>query len=68
LFDAVWYKLEGGGFEVIGFFNWGNSSNPTMAVRSTQSVIEMNTRNFPEGKGLPGRKADNLTSIDELTI
>jgi hypothetical protein len=21
LFDAVWYKLEGGGFEVIGFFN-----------------------------------------------
>jgi hypothetical protein len=34
-----------------------------MALRSTQPVTEMSTRNLPGGKGRPARKADNLTAI-----
>jgi hypothetical protein len=30
---------------------------------STETLTEMNTRNLPRGKGLPARKADNLTAI-----
>jgi hypothetical protein len=36
-----------------------------MALGSTQPVTEMSTRNLPEGKGRPARKADNLTAICE---
>jgi hypothetical protein len=32
------------------------------------SLTEMNTRNLPEGKGRPARKADNLTAICEPTV
>jgi hypothetical protein len=39
-----------------------------MALGSTQPVTEMSTRNVPEGKGRPVRKADNLTAIYELII
>jgi hypothetical protein len=34
-----------------------------MARVSTQPLTEMNTRNFPGGKGQPAHKADNLTAI-----
>jgi hypothetical protein len=36
-----------------------------MALGSTQPLTEMGTRNLPGGKGLPARKADNLTAICE---
>jgi hypothetical protein len=36
-----------------------------MALRSTQPLTEMSTKNLPGGKGLPTRKADNLTAICE---
>jgi hypothetical protein len=39
-----------------------------MALRSIQPLTEMSTRNFLGGKGRPGRKADNLTSICELIV
>jgi hypothetical protein len=39
-----------------------------MALRSTQPLTEMSTRNFPVGKKRPARKADNLTAIYELTV
>jgi hypothetical protein len=39
-----------------------------MALDSTQSVAEMNTRNLPGGKGRPVRKADNLTAIYEPIV
>jgi hypothetical protein len=39
-----------------------------MAIKFTQSLTEMSTRIFMEGKGRPERKADNLTSICEPTI
>jgi hypothetical protein len=52
--------------EVTGFFNLPNSSSRTMALGSTQT--EMNTRNLPEGKGRPARKADNITAIYATTV
>jgi hypothetical protein len=39
-----------------------------MALVSTQPLTEMSTRNLPGGKGLPERKADNLTTIYEPNI
>jgi hypothetical protein len=62
------YKPEGRGFavpdEVIGFFNWSNPSSRTMALRSTQPLTEMSTRNLLGSKGRPARKAD-LTAVYE---
>jgi hypothetical protein len=53
--------------EDIRFFNWSNPSSRTMALGSTQSLIEMSTRNLPGGKGRPACKADNLTIIREAS-
>jgi hypothetical protein len=39
-----------------------------MALGSTQPLTEMSTRNLPEGKAQPVQKADNLTTICELTV
>jgi hypothetical protein len=36
-----------------------------MALGSTQSLTETNTRNLPGIEGRPARKADNLTAICE---
>jgi hypothetical protein len=49
--------------EVIGFLNLPNPSSRTMSLGSTQRLTEMSTRNLPVGKGLPARRADNLTTI-----
>jgi hypothetical protein len=54
--------------EVIGFFSWPSSSSRTMALGSTQLLTEMNTRNLPGGKGLPARRAHNLTAICEPVV
>jgi hypothetical protein len=39
-----------------------------MALRSTQPLTEMSTRNLPWGKKLPARKADNLAAIGEPNV
>jgi hypothetical protein len=39
-----------------------------MALGSIQPLTEMSTRNLPEGKGRPARKADNLTAICEPIV
>jgi hypothetical protein len=39
-----------------------------MALRSTQPLTEMSTRNLPGGKGRLGRMGDNVTAICELII
>jgi hypothetical protein len=39
-----------------------------MALGLTQPLTEMSTRDLPGGKGLPARKADNLTAICEPTV
>jgi hypothetical protein len=45
-----------------------NPSMCIMALRSTQPLIEMSTRNLPGGKEWPARKADKLTAICEPTV
>jgi hypothetical protein len=62
------WKTEDSIPDVIGFFNWPNSSSRTKALESTQPLTEMSTRNIPGGKGRPARKADNLTAICEPII
>jgi hypothetical protein len=47
------------------FFNLPNHSSRTMALRLTQPLTEMSTRNLPGGKGCAARKADKLTAICE---
>jgi hypothetical protein len=39
-----------------------------MALRSTQPLTEMSTRNLPGGKRRPVRKADNFTAICEPIV
>jgi hypothetical protein len=39
-----------------------------MALRSTQPLTEMSTRNIPGGKGRPARKAVNLAAICEPIV
>jgi hypothetical protein len=45
--------------EVIEFFNRPNPSSRTMALRSTQPLTEMSTRNFP---GIKGGRSLRLTT------
>jgi hypothetical protein len=52
----------------LDFFNWSNSSSRRMALGSTQPLTEMSTRNLPEGKGRPARKADNHIAIFEPIV
>jgi hypothetical protein len=44
------------------------SSSRTIALRSTQPLTEMSTRNLPGGKGWLARGADNLTAICEPIV
>jgi hypothetical protein len=39
-----------------------------MTLGSTQPITEMSSRNLPEGKWWPARKANNLTAIYETTV
>jgi predicted transcriptional regulator len=54
--------------EVIEFFNEPNPPSCSVALRSTQPVTEISTRNLPEGKGWPAHKAYNLTTIFTLMV
>jgi hypothetical protein len=45
-----------------------NPSSCTMALGSTQTLTEMNTRNLTSGKARPARKAENLTAICEPIV
>ena len=51
LVEALRYKPEGRGFDVIGFFHLHNPSGRTMALGLTQPLTEMSTRNVLGGKG-----------------
>jgi hypothetical protein len=53
----------------VVFFTLPNTSSHTMALRSTQPLIEMSIMNLSGGggKGRPTRKAD-LTAICEPTV
>jgi hypothetical protein len=45
----------------VDFFKLHNPSSRTMALRSTQPLTKMSTRNLPGGKKRPARRANNLT-------
>jgi hypothetical protein len=46
----------------VDFLNVPNSFSRTMALGSTQCLIEMSIRNLPGGKRRPAHKDDNLAS------
>jgi hypothetical protein len=53
------------------FLNWPNPSSRTIALRSTQPLTEISTRNLPGGGGVKSGsrvKANNLTAICEQII
>jgi hypothetical protein len=52
----------------MDFFSWPNPSSRTMALESTQPLIEMSTGKLPMDKGWPASKADRLTAICELIV
>jgi hypothetical protein len=52
----------------VDFFSLPNPSSRTMALRSTQPVTEMSTRNLPKGKKRPALRADNLAAICEPNV
>jgi hypothetical protein len=52
----------------VNFFNLPNPYSRAMALRSTQPLTEMSTRNLPGGKKRPARRADNLAAICEPNV
>jgi hypothetical protein len=54
--------------EVTGFFTSPNPSSHIIALGSTQSLRDINTRNLAGGKGRPARKPEKLTAICELIV
>jgi hypothetical protein len=44
----------------VDTFSLPNRSGRTMALRSTDPLTEMSTRNLPEGKKWPARRTDNV--------
>jgi hypothetical protein len=52
----------------VDFFNLPNPSSCTRALGSTQPLTERSTRNFPEGKKRPARRADILAAIYEPNV
>jgi hypothetical protein len=52
----------------LDFFNLPNPSNLTMALGSTQPLIEMSTRNLPGGKKQPARRADLPPPVSRMTV
>jgi hypothetical protein len=69
LVEVLCYKPEGRGFNTrwgyFDFFSLPSSSSRTMALWSSQALIEMSTRNLLGGGG---RKADNLTGVCEPIV
>jgi hypothetical protein len=52
----------------VDLFNLPNPSSRTMALGSTQTLIEMCTTNLPGGKKRLERRADNLAAIYEPNV
>jgi hypothetical protein len=54
--------------EVAGFLNLPNRASFSVVCRLTESLTEMNTRNFALRKGLPVAETGSLTAICELSV
>jgi hypothetical protein len=55
-------KIPGSFLDIIRLFKWPYPSSLIMALRYTQLLTEMSTRNLDGGKGRPASKADNHTA------
>ena len=61
---AISWKVSGSIPDgVIGVFHWHNPSGRTMALRSTQPLAGMITRNISWMERQPAHRADDLTTI-----
>jgi hypothetical protein len=49
--------------KVIGFLNLHYGFSRTKTLGSTEPLIQISTRNLPEGKGRPASETHNLTVI-----
>jgi hypothetical protein len=69
--STICYRPEGRGFfpgKFNGLFNLLNPTNRTTALRSTQSLTIMSTRDLLGGNERPASKVDNITSsVNRLT-
>jgi hypothetical protein len=52
----------------VDFFNLPNPSSRTMALGSTQPLIEVSIRNLAGGKKRPALRADNIATIYEPNV
>jgi hypothetical protein len=52
----------------VDFLKLPNPSSRTMALRSTQPLTKMSTKNLPGGKKRPARRADNMAAICEPNV
>jgi hypothetical protein len=53
---------------LLDFFNLPNPSSRTIALEPTQPLPEMSTKNLPGGKRRQARKADTLTTINDMIV
>jgi hypothetical protein len=53
-------------YDVTGFLNLPDTSSRDMALKSSQPLTKVSTRNFSGSRGRPALKADNLIAICEL--
>jgi hypothetical protein len=60
---SSWVRHYASSLNVVGFFPFSIDLILAMALRSTQPLTEMSTRNIPGDKGRLVRKADSLTAI-----
>jgi hypothetical protein len=51
----------------VDFSNLPNPSSRIMALRSTQRLTEISTRNLPGGKKRPAHRADNLAATPSMS-
>jgi hypothetical protein len=54
--------------DALDVFNLLSPFSRTVTLRSTQPLTEMSTRDLPEGKRRPARKAENFTANCEPTV
>jgi hypothetical protein len=55
-------------FPMMSLYSFNYASSRTVALGSTQTLTEMITRNLPDGKWRPARKADKFTAICEPIV
>jgi hypothetical protein len=63
-----WGTIPQFGRSLVRWGHWPYSFSRTMALGSSKPLSGISTRNLPGSKGLPARKAENLTVICEPIV